>query len=682
MDFQKATKENITGEYRPDIDGLRAIAVLAVIFYHYFPNLMPGGFIGVDIFFVISGYLITSIVIAGVNNNNFSFKSFYQRRIRRIFPSLIIVLAFSGIFGWLILLEGEFNSLGTHIYASSLFVQNIMLWHGTSYFDVNSNFKPLLHIWSLSVEEQFYIAYPILLWWGLKKNMLVTLVLLLAITAISFLINIWGVSRHAMPTFYLLPARSWEFLLGCTLNLAQGFLGARQNRLGAFSKLFSVSRRLLINNFLAITGLFVLLAGLGYFDGGDPYPGWRALMPTIATICLISAGQKTWIGKCLGSRIFVFFGLISYPLYLWHYPLLAYTRIILYPNEPELYLKSTIFLFSILLSWATYKYIEFPVRFNKTKNTLKTSVLTILLIIIAVLGIMAANKKIIPRIAYDRKNISEAQADWTYPDDAGKQSNRTTIVTRTIRGDDSKGLLLVGDSHVKQYWSRFEYLNSRDRSLGSVTFAPSVCPPLPNIVRISEKGDCWVMFEEAMQLAADNNIKHVIFGAYWEAYLIGHFGANEKNFISGLADYRDPYKLPLKFGGDNLDRIFDEFKKNISELIRQGKKVTLILSNPTGAAYEPGRMIGSRIPIFMNRFTHDNSVSKSQYVEFVSPVIDRLRLIAIQTGAAVIDPVDYLCGAEKCNSTFHGDPIYMDGNHIRSSYIRDHGNFLDSLYVK
>jgi hypothetical protein len=243
-------------------------------------------------------------------------------------------------------------------------------------------------------------------------------------------------------------------------------------------------------------------------------------------------------------------------------------------------------------------------------------------------------------------------------------------------------MILIGDSHVKQYWSRFEYLNKTDASLGSVTFAPSVCPPLPNIVRISEEGNCQNMFEEAMKLAGNVNIKHVIFGAYWEAYLIGHFGYNEKNFISDIADSRDLQKLPLKFDSEKVDKVFEEFKRNISQLILQGKKVTIILSNPTGPAYEPGRMIGSRIPLFMDVLKNDHFIYKDDFIAFVSPVMNKLRLIASQTGAEIVDPVDFLCGDEKCYSTLAGDPIYMDGNHLRSTYVRDHANFLDGLYLK
>lgn len=682
MSEQKIPIADIVRVYRPDIDGLRAIAVMAVIFYHYFPGLVPGGFIGVDVFFVISGYLISSLIISELNNNSFSFKDFYQSRARRIFPALIVVLFLSVAFGWLTLLEAEFYLLGKHIYASSFFIQNIVLWSEVGYFDVSSNLKPLLHIWSLSLEEQFYIAYPILLWLGWRKSKLVTQILVLILAVLSFVTNVWGVGRYGSASFFLLPARTWEFLLGCMLILIPVYRDGLAGQFRIWPKLMTVGQKVFSGNVFAYIGLFMLLIGSFYLNGKDQYPGWRALLPCLATLLLIEAGSKSFVGESIGGRIFVFIGLISYPLYLWHWPLLAFARIILYPNEPTFYFKCTLLLLCMLLAWATFVYVESPVRFNKLKKTPRTIVASLLLIAVAIIGLMVANKIIISRIGYEKANITLAQSDWSYPDDAGKQSNRVMLETRTIKGDNTKSMILIGDSHVKQYWSRFEYLNKTDASLGSVTFAPSVCPPLPNIVRISEEGDCQKMFEEAMKLAGNVNIKHVIFGAYWEAYLIGHFGYNEKNFISDIADSRDLQKLPLKFDSEKVDNVFEEFKRNISQLILQGKKVTIILSNPTGPAYEPGRMIGSRIPLFMDVLKNDHFIYKGDFIAFVSPVMNKLRLIASQTGAEIVDPVDFLCGVEKCYSTLAGDPIYMDGNHLRSTYVRDHANFLDGLYVK
>ncbi|MEW6165091.1 MAG: acyltransferase family protein [Pseudomonadota bacterium] len=673
------------GSYRPDVDGLRAIAVLAVVLYHFFPGAAPGGYVGVDIFFVISGYLISSIIINELNDGRFSFMAFYRRRARRIFPALVVVLAASAAFGWFVLFDNEFKSLGKHVLASSAFVLNFVLWRETGYFEVESGLKPLLHLWSLSVEEQFYVVWPLLLWLAWKRKRAV-FALALAAGVASFFVNAWGVSRYSMASFFLMPARFWEFLAGFALAYAQASSQTQTTQTG----LLAHGRRLLagdvpagIGNVLAVAGLLLLAAGIYFLDGNDPYPGWRAMLPVAGTFLLIATGPISGIGKLLGSRGLVFTGLISYPLYLWHWPLLAFARIIL--DDPAFHVKCGLLLLAFVLAWGTYEFVEKPVRFSRENRRIKLGFVVGALVLMAFLGVLMTAKEIRSRLTYAmqgaRVKITEAQQDWGYPDNGGRQSNKVNMETRKVEGDDSKGLLLIGDSHVKQYWSRFEYLNSRDRSLGSVTFAPSVCPPLPNIRRISEEGLCYQLFDQAMALAADSNIRHVIFGAYWEAYLIGHYGRGEKNYIADVADSRDPENAPLKFGEPRLERIFDEFRQAIATLIGAGKRVTIILSNPTGPAYEPGKMIVSRMSLKVE-FGTEFFVPKKEFVAFVSPVMDRLRRIARETGAEIVDPVDYLCSEEKCLATKDGLPIYMDGNHLRASYVRDHADFLDGLYVR
>ncbi len=675
------------GTYRPDIDGLRAIAVVAVVLYHFFPRVAPGGFVGVDIFFVISGYLISSIIINELNNDRFSFMEFYRRRARRIFPALLVVLVASAVFGWFILFENEFVSLGKHVFASSVFLLNFVLWRETGYFEIESSLKPLLHLWSLSVEEQFYVVWPLLLWlaWRWKRAMFA---LVLVIGALSFLVNVWGVSRYSAASFFLMPARFWEFMAGFVLAFVQ--LPERSHVTQAGWSLAGYGRRLLaadrpvaVSNAFAMVGFLLLATGIYLLEGNDPYPGWRALLPTVGSFFLIAAGPVSGIGKLLGSRGLVFIGLISYPLYLWHWPLLAFARIIL--DDPSFQVRCGLLVLAFVLAWGTYEFVEKPVRFNKKNQRSKLRFVVISLVLMTILGALMTAKEIRSRLTYAmqgaRVKISEAQQDWGYPDNGGQQSNKVNMETRKIEGDDSKGLLIIGDSHVKQYWSRFKYLNSKDRSRGAVTFAPSVCPPLPSIRRISEEGVCHKLLDQAMALAADSNIKHVIFGAYWEAYLIGHYGYGEKNYVADVADFRDPNNAPLKFGEPRMERIFDEFKQAIEALLGAGKRVTIILSNPTGQAYEPGKMIVSRLS-FRVEFGTEFFVPKNKFVKFVSPVMDRLRRIAYETGAEIIDPVAYLCGDEKCLATMDGLPIYMDGNHMRSSYVRNHAVFLDGLYMQ
>lgn len=669
--------------YRPDIDGLRAIAILAVLFYHIFPELSPGGFVGVDIFFVISGYLISRIIMNDLNAGNFSFWNFYKRRVKRIFPALIFVLLASALIGWAVLFEYEYEPLGKHIAASSAFILNFVLWRETGYFEPAANLKPLLHLWSLSVEEQYYVIWPFLLWLAYKKNIQILFLVLIG-GALSFLINVQGASHHSLASFYLIPARFWEFLVGCALACKMPLWG---QQIGLRSKQPSSPLHWLLlpvvktatSNLLAVLGLIIIIVAIFFLDKNMRYPGWWALLPTAGTFLLIATGPSSIINsKLLGNRLFIFIGLISYPLYLWHWPLLTFAKITLI--DLTFSVKSGVIVLSLILAWATYEFIEKPIRFGKSNQQLKTGLAIVLLAVTAAVGGLVYQKIIHPRLFYATLQITEANRDWDYPDNGGIIDKKNVMPSR-IQGDDASGILLIGDSHIKQYWSRFKHLNEQDKSLGAVTFAPLPCPSLPNIVRIAEGEACHLLFDQAMELANDKDIKRVVFGGYWEAYIIGHFGYKEKNYVPDIADYRDPHKAPLYIDGAGFKKIFAEFKTTIEMLIKSGKKVTIILSNPTSPVYEPGSFVSSRLSVRV-KFGEDPFILKRDYVAFVAPIGDMLRRLAEETGAEIIDPVQYLCSEEKCYVTASGSPIYKDDNHLRASYVREHATFLDSLYVK
>ncbi len=613
---------------------------------------------------------------------SFSFWNFYRRRVKRIFPALAVLLIVSALFGWTVLFDYEYEPLGKHIAASAAFILNFVLWRETGYFEPAANLKPLLHLWSLSVEEQFYVVWPLLLWLAYKKNIQVFFLVLVG-GALSFLINVQGVNHHSLASFYLIPARFWEFLMGCTLACKMPLWG---QQIGLRSKqLFPPLRwlslptgRTVINNMLAGLGLTILIATIFLLDKNMRYPGWWALLPTAGTFFLIAAGPKSIVNsKLLGNRIMIFIGLISYPLYLWHWPVLTFSKIIL--TGLTFPVKSGVIVISFILAWATYEFIEKPIRFGKSCQHLKMGLVIALFIVMAVVGGLMYQKIIHPRLFYATLKIAEANRDWDYPDNGGVVDKKNIKISR-IQGDPTKGILLIGDSHIKQYWPRFKHLNEKDKRLGEVIFATSICPPLPNIERISESGQCHLFFDQAMELAKEKGIKSVVFGGYWEAYIIGHFGYNEKNYVPDIADYRNSYKSPLYIDGSGLKKIFAEYQAAIEILISSGKKVTIILSNPTSPLYEPGSFVSSRLTSNV-KFNNDPFILRRDYVSFVAPLHDRLRKIAQETGAGIIDPIQYLCGEEKCYVTANGSPIYKDDNHLRSSYVRENAEFLDGLYL-
>jgi peptidoglycan/LPS O-acetylase OafA/YrhL len=290
--------------YRADIDGLRGVAVLAVLLFHGFPGLLRGGFIGVDIFFVISGYLSTDILLGNQDRGRFRLFDFYRHRVRRIFPTLVVVLAACFAFGWLVLFADEFARLGEHIAASAVFISNFVLWKEAGYFDVDSQTKPLLHLWSLAVEEQFYLLWPPLLWlaWRLR---LPPLGLAGLCVALSFAVCVIFAGRDPTAGFFSPLARFWEILVGAMLISAE--------RSGILS-LRSATRFA-----LSFAGAALVAAALLLMSGSQTYPGWQASIPVLGSLLLLAAGPFAFFNRWgLASRPLVAIGLISYPLYLWH----------------------------------------------------------------------------------------------------------------------------------------------------------------------------------------------------------------------------------------------------------------------------------------------------------------------------------------------------------------------------
>ena len=383
--------KNISPKYRPDIDGLRALGVVPLLAYHAFPEFMPGGFISVDIFFVISGFLISTILFHGIQNDSFKFLDFYARRIRRIFPALLIVFIFCISFGWVFLLPDEYRQLGKHICGGSVFLSNFFLWHEIGYFDIDADTKPLLHLWSLGIEEQFYILWPLLLYVAFKRN-LNFFSITLGFTLCSFVLNIdWAYANKAAAFFSPL-ARFWELLSGGLL----AWLLLKNVKIIPILKQEIIMERGVLFNFqiifyrhltsiISLVGACMILSGLYLINRTSNFPGYWALLPVCGSMLLIGAGHEACVNKyILSSRIFIWFGLISYPLYLWQWPLLSFLRII-EGETPGINSRILVALGSILLAWITYKYIETPIR--KSKQTRKiTILLTLLMFLMGLAG--------------------------------------------------------------------------------------------------------------------------------------------------------------------------------------------------------------------------------------------------------------------------------------------------------
>jgi len=343
-------------KYRSEIDGLRAIAVLPVIMFHAGFEFFQGGYVGVDIFFVISGYLITSIIINELRDQTFSIAAFYERRARRILPALFCVLLATCIASWFFLISLDFKRLFESVVAVVTFSSNIYFWLQADYFDSAAELKPLLHTWSLAVEEQYYIVFPLLMVaiWRFGLRVLVVVICLILITSLLYAQSI--VTTQPMTAFYLLPSRAWELLIGalCAVYLCR-------------EKEHSPSTQ--FSQFASVVGVGLIVYAIFFFTKQTPMPSVHTLIPVSgAALLILYANKGTWVQNALSQRWLVGIGLISYSAYLWHQPILSLLRHN-FLHEPPIYLLSCGAMLSLGLAWLTWKYIETPFRKKKTSRS-------------------------------------------------------------------------------------------------------------------------------------------------------------------------------------------------------------------------------------------------------------------------------------------------------------------------
>jgi peptidoglycan/LPS O-acetylase OafA/YrhL len=465
---------NFHPSYRPDIDGLRAVAILLVIGFHAYPTSIPGGFVGVDVFFVISGYLISSIIFTSLKKGSFSFGEFYQKRVNRIFPALIIVLSSVLVAGFIWLTPKEFVELARHVLGGAGFFSNILLWTEAGYFDAAAEAKPLLHLWSLGIEEQFYIIWPLLAFfaWRYAKSALLALILCLAL--VSFGNNVFLIDKNAVATFYLPNTRFWELLIGASLAWLQ-CSGSKIDKDKSESM-----RSLIIANLKSCFGISLIIWAAWALTKESAFPGWWALIPTVGSVLLISAGPYAWGNKTiLGSKIFVFIGKISFPLYLWHWPLLTFSRLL--DLEP---VSSTALslLLSFILSFLTYRYIEMQVRKGIRKNN--AIKLSVVMLFVAGVGTFFVQNNGIPG-RFDGIEIIDAfyPTNWRQNEcflDGQKAEDFSPRCVDAEKKEKSPLIVLWGDSHAAHLSPGFLGLQKEDLNVRIAQFSTSSCPPLLN----------------------------------------------------------------------------------------------------------------------------------------------------------------------------------------------------------
>ncbi|MDN6883591.1 acyltransferase family protein [Variovorax sp. CAN2819] len=642
-------------KYRPDIDGLRAIAVGSVLAYHAFPSLLPGGFIGVDIFFVISGFLITTILLQSLAAGDFSYRDFYTRRIRRIFPALVLVLLATLAFGWYVLLPGEFSQLGKQTTGGAAFFANLVFLGEAGYFDATAETKPLLHLWSLGIEEQFYIFWPLMLGLAWRKRWPILRVTL-AVATISFLVNVLTVQPHRAAAFYSPLSRAWELMAG-------GLLAVMQLQAAAQG---AVSTRAWKKHLQSTVGIALIVLGLFMTRSTKAFPGWWALLPVLGAASCIAAGPGGVLNKyLLSNRVMVWVGLISYPLYLWHWPLLSYARIVT-GGEPPLQLRIVLVVASVVLAWATYRFLERFVKLHLSPTILRG--LAGAGAALALAGVLVFLGRPLPR--HDSpalQAVADATREDNYYDGFEEAALGNQFVYRA--GNGKHNVLLIGDSHVEQYAPRaLELVRTQPDKARTVYFATKgSCPPVPGLFSGLDTG-CDERRTAVLDLALKPEIDSVVLGACWSCYFTGA-GPTVNYFV-------DDRKAVHPFiGGDGIEqslKSLGEVLKRLSAL----KPVYLVLGNPVGMDFDPLRQIeGSRL----GRMTAESGQLKAPMPQDQAQFNERLKQVAQANGAKVIEPFASLCAGGECIRSMpdDGSPAYKDIGHLRPRYARSFATYID-----
>jgi peptidoglycan/LPS O-acetylase OafA/YrhL len=622
---------------------------------------MPGGFIGVDVFFVISGFLISGILLPALHTGTFSFPGFYANRVRRLFPALLLVLAACFVFGWFFLLPDEYSSLGKHTVGAVSYIENFLLRRETGYFDTRANLKPLMHLWSLGIEEQFYLTYPLFLWimWRFRRN-LFAVVLVLA--AFSFSLNVLQVRHDPAAAFFLPQTRCWELAIGCAIAWWQLRAQEQSAQLAARSlSQFLSSQSTLLRNVCSAAGmLFIVVAVMGIHEN-DSFPGWRALLPVCGAALLIIGGAKAWINRrILATSVPVFVGLISYPLYLWHWPILTFARI-LHGSEVPASVRIAGALLSFALAWATFRFVESPIRFG-SHTWIKPVALAAMSVGIAGLGYFAFRDGFIerfPKFVGDLGHLQ--QVVWATPECRGI-AGIVQIDYCRITSDRPPDALLIGDSHAAVLYDGLA-LAYENRSLTLMNLGEAGCVPFYNTRTISSnprEKDCNERVNRMLDFAVHApSVQTIILSSRGPRYMTGEgFGpvgadAAPKRIIWSGAAAGTPQ--PAMYA--------QALTHTVSLLTSTGKHLVLFVDWPE-LGFDPRSCLPRPVTLFSNQRPLC-AVPRNQ-VDARNRAYREL-LFGLQkefSGLTFFDPMPFLCDSSDCYAMKDGHLLYSDDNHV------------------
>jgi peptidoglycan/LPS O-acetylase OafA/YrhL len=654
--------------YRPDIDGLRAVAVLMVLIFHLFPGALPAGFVGVDIFFVISGFLIGGIVIRERDQGTFSLLTFYERRAVRILPSLLTVCAATWFFGWLILFGDEYRSLGWDLVAAALFVSNFRAWAGTGYFAPDADTQPLLHLWSLGIEEQFYLLAPLAMALVPRRFLQRWI---LAMLGASFVLGWWATGTYPSVAFYWPFTRAWELLAGVALAVH-----STGDRSGTTSRerLRSISSHL---------GFLLLGACFLWIRPGTGFPGWRVLLPVLAAVGILHGGAESWLNRRLLSwRPVRWIGLISYPLYLWHWPLLVYWSLAYPMNAGSLTVRWSILLGSVALATLTVMLVEGPIRRSSAPLSFRAIRLMGGWACLVLMGGLILGGWLPERLSTSSHLLADA---WAAVAERGLffPFRDNHLLAEGFEVNEAPSLdtnvpvvLFAGDSHMEHYWSRIEYAAGK-MGTNALRWRFAVAGgviPIPGVDRSDPKYHNEEFFRFVEAEAFRPEVSRVVLSCFWSTHVVG-FHPGWKTGTIHRSD--DPAKALI--GIKEWPAILIPFQEFLQRLRAQGKDVVVILPGPASDRLDPrklSRLDPPKDPVAAM------SVSRVELTDRMVPVRAALLEAARQAGARTIDPFEFFADGETVSAIGPDGVLrYADNNHLRPGYVRSNATFIDALLL-
>lgn len=633
--------------YRPDVDGLRAIAVGSVVLFHAFPWLVPGGYVGVDVFFVISGFLITTNIVGGLSNGSFTIRGFYDRRVRRIFPALVTVLLATYVLGWVSLFDSEFKSLGKHIAGGAFFVSNLFLWAESGYFDTASEVKPLVHLWSLGIEEQFYIVWPLALWALVKfgRRTIGPTIALILVSFILGLTSIGGVGGYYSPL-----NRFWELLIGALLAM----LTIRGTTIRG------ITMTAHLRNAAASVGMIAIVVPMFALDGNSTFPGWNAIAPTVGAALLIGAGAENWWGRrVLSLKGMIWIGLISYPLYLWHWPLLVYARIIA-SGVPSAGIRVGAVALAVLLSYLTYRLIERPLRFHRNRKAVVGGLVAAMALVGGV-GAFTWARDGVPSRQFNSLNVALDPGEVRGINEISTIGCGLDPATQELFADcrtDVRGeptYALIGDSKASTLIGGFMRTSQQGRWWTVIGGTKGIQSAVPLISDDPAHERFLPLIVPAVDTVnADPNIRVVVL----EGAVRAMFEWPDFTNFAWLPD------SPL------YDKVESALRETVRRLVDGGKKVVLYVDNPALAA--PEDCTNRRTTIdFLNSLLIDSNPRCQVGLDDFLAHTDRYRALlqrvadGFEGGVSVFDPTPILCNENSrvCGHVKNGVRLYSYTDH-------------------